>query len=51
MRLMRYRSDLGSPPRHHPAGVRSHDACNAFALERALKGMVNSLILRQNAAG
>ena len=31
--------------------VRSQDACNAFALERALKGMVNSLILRQNAAG
>lgn len=50
MRLMRYRSGLESPPRHHPGG-RRHDACNAFALERALKGMVNSLILRQNVAG
>jgi hypothetical protein len=51
MRLMRYQSGLGCPPRHHPAEVRRHDACNAFALERALKGMVNSLILRQNVAG
>jgi hypothetical protein len=50
MRLMRYQSGLGS--RHCTIrGVRNHDACNAFALERALKGMVNSQILRQNAAG
>lgn len=36
-----------------PPGARwrSPDFCNAFAPERALKGMVNSLILRQNAAG
>jgi hypothetical protein len=30
---------------------RSPDFCNAFAPERALKGMVNSLILQQNAPG
>jgi hypothetical protein len=47
-------SRLGVDPQRRPPGGarwRSPDFCNAFVPERALKGMVNSLILQQNAPG